>query len=137
MNAAALLTDGSVVTVCELGPGDVSALLALHRGLPVEDQYLRFFSTSPRQLQDFVERMVSPDATHHVVLGAYRDDRLLGAASYPLVLTDTGCVVVAARRSGAQTLCSRAIRTWHRVSAPSRRADGSSFSASTICSARR
>ncbi len=85
MNAAALLTDGSVVTVRELGPSDVSALLALHRGLPVEDQYLRFFSTSPRQLEDFVERMVSPDAPHHVVLGAFREDRLLGAASYAVV----------------------------------------------------
>ncbi|WP_245849339.1 bifunctional GNAT family N-acetyltransferase/acetate--CoA ligase family protein [Lentzea kentuckyensis] len=79
------MTDGSVVTVRELGPSDVSALLALHRGLPVEDQYLRFFSTSPRQLEDFVERMVSPDAPHHVVLGAFREDRLLGAASYAVV----------------------------------------------------
>jgi acyl-CoA synthetase (NDP forming)/GNAT superfamily N-acetyltransferase len=85
VNAAALLTDGSVVTVRELGPGDVPALLALHRGLPVEDRYLRFFSTSPRQLEDFVERMVSPDAPRHVVLGAFREDRLLGAASYVVV----------------------------------------------------
>jgi acyl-CoA synthetase (NDP forming)/GNAT superfamily N-acetyltransferase len=85
VNAAALLTDGSVVTVRELGPGDVPALLALHRGLPVEDRYLRFFSTSPHQLEDFVERMVSPDAPRHVVLGAFREDRLLGAASYVVV----------------------------------------------------
>ncbi|MFC3891106.1 GNAT family N-acetyltransferase, partial [Lentzea rhizosphaerae] len=85
MNAAALLTDGSVVTVRELGPGDVPALLALHRGLPVEDRYLRFFSTSPHQLEDFVERMVSPDAPRHVVLGAFLEDRLLGAASYVVV----------------------------------------------------
>ena len=85
MNAAALLTDGTVVTVRELGPDDVSALLELHRGLPLEDQYLRFFSTSPRQLEDFVERMVSPDAPRHVVLGAYREGRLLGAASYVVV----------------------------------------------------
>ena len=63
MNAAvALLTDGSVVAVRELGPGDVPALLELHRGLPVEDRYLRFFSTSPRQLEDFVERMNHPHA---------------------------------------------------------------------------
>ncbi|SDH61177.1 Acyl-CoA synthetase (NDP forming), partial [Lentzea fradiae] len=52
------------------------------RSLPVEDRYLRFFSTSPRQLEDFVERMVSPDAPRHVVLGALRGERLLGAASY-------------------------------------------------------
>lgn len=85
MNAAALLTDGSVVTVRELGPDDVSALLELHRGLPIEDRYLRFFSTSPRQLEDFVERMVSPDAPRHVVLGAFHENRLLGAASYVVV----------------------------------------------------
>ncbi|GAB2817826.1 GNAT family N-acetyltransferase [Lentzea nigeriaca] len=78
----ALLTDGSVVEVRELGPGDVTALLDLHRSLPVEDQYLRFFSTSPRQLEDFVQRMVSPDEPRHVVLGVLREGRLLGAASY-------------------------------------------------------
>ncbi len=94
MNAAALLTDGSVVTVRELGPDDVSALLELHRGLPIEDQYLRFFSTSPRQLEDFVGRMVSPDAPRHVVLGAYREGRLLGAASY-VVVRDTDFAEVA------------------------------------------
>ncbi|MCG8922827.1 bifunctional GNAT family N-acetyltransferase/acetate--CoA ligase family protein [Lentzea sp. CC55] len=85
MNAAALLTDGSVVEVRELGAQDVPALLELHRGLPVEDRYLRFFSTSPRQLEDFVEQMVSPDAPRHVVLGAFRENRLLGAASYVVV----------------------------------------------------
>jgi acyl-CoA synthetase (NDP forming)/GNAT superfamily N-acetyltransferase len=85
VNAVALLADGAVVMVRELGPRDVSALLELHRGLPVEDQYLRFFSTSPRQLADFVERMVSPDEPRHVVLGAFHDGRLLGAASYVVV----------------------------------------------------
>ncbi|MFJ8966423.1 GNAT family N-acetyltransferase [Lentzea sp. NPDC102401] len=85
MNAAALLADGSVVTVRELGLDDVAALLELHHGLPVEDRYLRFFSSSPSQLQDFVERMISPDAPRHVVLGAFREDRLLGAASYVVV----------------------------------------------------
>ncbi|SDH59484.1 hypothetical protein SAMN05216553_1331, partial [Lentzea fradiae] len=61
MTTSALLADGTVVQVRELGPEDVEALLDLHRSLPVEDRYLRFFSTSPRQLEDFVERMVSPD----------------------------------------------------------------------------
>ncbi|HEX8866528.1 MAG TPA: GNAT family N-acetyltransferase, partial [Lentzea sp.] len=85
MTAVALLTDGSAVTVRELGSGDVSALLELHQTLPVEDRYLRFFSTSPHQLQDFVERMVSPDGPRHVVMGAFRGERLLGAASYVIV----------------------------------------------------
>ncbi|MGW4209291.1 bifunctional acetate--CoA ligase family protein/GNAT family N-acetyltransferase [Lentzea sp. NPDC004789] len=94
MNAVALLTDGSAVTVRELGPEDVPALLDLHRSLPVEDRYLRFFSTSPRQLEDFVGRMVSPDAPEHVVLGAFRGDRLLGAASY-VIVRDTDFAEVA------------------------------------------
>src|SRR6185295_2034094 len=67
VNAVALLVDGSVVTVRELGPQDVLALLELHRGLPVDDRYLRFFGTSTRHLEDFVERMVSPDEPRHVV----------------------------------------------------------------------
>jgi hypothetical protein len=29
--------------------------------------------------------MVSPDADHHVVIGAFRDGRLLGAASHVVV----------------------------------------------------
>ncbi|MET8764891.1 GNAT family N-acetyltransferase [Lentzea sp. NPDC004782] len=90
----ALLTDGSVVEVRELGPGDATTLLDLHRSLPVEDKYLRFFSTSPRQLEDFVRRMVSPDEPRHVVLGALREGRLLGAASY-VVTDDPECAEVA------------------------------------------
>ncbi|MFJ8962518.1 GNAT family N-acetyltransferase [Lentzea sp. NPDC102401] len=90
----ALLADGTTVTVRELGPADVSALLDLHRSLPVEDRYLRFFSTSTHQLEDFVRRMVSPDEPSHVVMGALRGDRLLGTASYVL-LADTDCAEIA------------------------------------------
>ncbi|MDX8141415.1 GNAT family N-acetyltransferase [Lentzea sp. BCCO 10_0061] len=85
MNSRSLLIDGTVVTVRELGPSDVSELLRLHHSLPIEDQYLRFFSTSPRQLEDFVQRMVSPDEPQHVVIGALHGDRLIGAASYVVV----------------------------------------------------
>ncbi|HEX6345210.1 GNAT family N-acetyltransferase [Umezawaea sp.] len=77
----ALLTDGTVVSVRELGVGDVGALLALHESLPLEDRYLRFFSTSPRQLEDFVGRMATPDGADHVTVGAFRGRALLGAAS--------------------------------------------------------
>ncbi|HWO66998.1 MAG TPA: GNAT family N-acetyltransferase [Umezawaea sp.] len=78
----ALLTDGTVVAVRELGPGDVGALLALHESLPLEDRYLRFFTTSSRQLEDFVGRMATPDDADHVTVGAFRGGRLFGAASY-------------------------------------------------------
>ncbi|MEO6085679.1 MAG: GNAT family N-acetyltransferase, partial [Umezawaea sp.] len=81
----ALLADGSVVAVRELDPSDEAALLALHRDLPLEDRYLRFFGTSPREPEDFVARLVSPTEPRHVVVGAFRDDRLLGIASYVLL----------------------------------------------------
>ncbi|GGU50480.1 bifunctional acetate--CoA ligase family protein/GNAT family N-acetyltransferase [Lentzea flava] len=103
MTATALLTDGSLVTVRELGPGDVTALLQLHRSLPLEDQYLRFFSTSPRQLEDFVERMVSPEEPRHVVIGAMRGDRLLGAASYVVVGESDGAEVALVVSHAEQT----------------------------------
>ena len=78
----ALLTDGTVVSIRELGSADVAALLELHESLPLEDRYLRFFSTSPRQLEEFVDRMATPDDTRHLTVGAFREGGLLGAASY-------------------------------------------------------
>jgi acyl-CoA synthetase (NDP forming)/GNAT superfamily N-acetyltransferase len=99
VSGTALLADGSVVTVREMGPGDVTALLDLHRSLPVDDRYLRFFSASPHQLEEFVQRMVSPDEPKHVVLGAFREDRLIGVASYVVVRsTDFAEVALAVSR---------------------------------------
>lgn len=116
----ALLADGSVVTVRELGAQDVGALLDLHQSLPMEDRYLRFFSTSPRQLEDFVARLVVPDEPRYVTVGAFRADRLLGAASY-ILLDEPGDAEVALVVSHAEQahgvgtlllefLCSLAVR---------------------------
>jgi acyl-CoA synthetase (NDP forming)/GNAT superfamily N-acetyltransferase len=81
----ALLADGSIVSLRELGSTDAAALLELHRALPVDDIYLRFFGTSPHQVDDFVARLVSAEHPRHVSIGAFRDDLLLGAASYVVV----------------------------------------------------
>ncbi|MCS7484739.1 GNAT family N-acetyltransferase [Umezawaea endophytica] len=116
----ALLTDGTVVAVRELGAGDVGALLVLHESLPLEDRYLRFFTTSPRQLEDFVSRMATPDDPNHVTVGAFRDGRLLGAASYIVLDVPTQAEVAlvvshAEQAHGVGTLllerlCSLAVR---------------------------
>ncbi|MBY8850110.1 GNAT family N-acetyltransferase [Saccharothrix longispora] len=90
----ALLADGSVVALRELGPADADALLALHRGLPPDDRYLRFFGASPRLLDDFVARLTSPDEPGHVVLGAFAAGVLVGAASYALLGGDTAEVAL-------------------------------------------
>ncbi|GGP75766.1 bifunctional acetate--CoA ligase family protein/GNAT family N-acetyltransferase [Saccharothrix coeruleofusca] len=96
----ALLADGSVVTLRELGPSDADALLALHRDLPADDRYLRFFSVAPRQLEDFVGRLTSPGEFGHVAVGALDGDELIGVASYVLESADTAevALVVSHRR---------------------------------------
>ncbi|CAL9506239.1 hypothetical protein SUDANB95_03515 [Actinosynnema sp. ALI-1.44] len=90
----ALLADGRVVVVRELGPADADALRALHHGLPPEDRYLRFFSASPRGLDEFVDRLTSPARPRHVVLGAFSGDDLVGAASYVVEHGDTAEVAL-------------------------------------------
>ncbi|NUT52168.1 MAG: GNAT family N-acetyltransferase, partial [Saccharothrix sp.] len=78
----ALLADGSVVVLRELGPADADALLALHRDLPLRDRYLRFFSASPARLDEFVTRLTSPEEHRYVAIGAFAGDDLVGAANY-------------------------------------------------------
>ncbi|PSL57313.1 acyl-CoA synthetase (NDP forming) [Saccharothrix carnea] len=90
----ALLADGSVVALRELGPADADALLVLHRDLPVGDRYLRFFSAAPRHLDEFVVRLTSPEEPLHVVIGAFASDVLVGAASYVLLDDDSAEVAL-------------------------------------------
>ncbi|WP_051772359.1 bifunctional acetate--CoA ligase family protein/GNAT family N-acetyltransferase [Saccharothrix sp. NRRL B-16314] len=90
----ALLADGSVVALRELGPADADALSALHRDLPVDDRYLRFFSSAPRHLDEFVARLTSPEEPRHVVIGAFASDVLVGAASYVPLDDDTAEVAL-------------------------------------------
>ncbi|MEV8438776.1 GNAT family N-acetyltransferase [Actinosynnema sp. NPDC051121] len=90
----ALLADGSVVALRELGSADADALLALHRDLPVDDRYLRFFSAAPRHLDEFVVRLTSTDEPPHAVIGAFASDVLVGAASYVMLDDDTAEVAL-------------------------------------------
>ncbi|QQQ80753.1 GNAT family N-acetyltransferase [Saccharothrix sp. 6-C] len=90
----ALLADGSVVALRELGPADADALLALHRDLPADDRYLRFFGAAPRHLDEFVARLTSAVEPLHVVIGAFASDALVGAASYVLLDDETAEVAL-------------------------------------------
>ncbi|CCH32899.1 GNAT family N-acetyltransferase [Actinosynnema sp. NPDC047251] len=90
----ALLADGTVVGLRVLGPTDADALLALHRGLPLDDRYSRFFSASPRGLDDFVGRVTSVDEPRHVAVGAFVGDELVGTASYVVISGDVAEVAL-------------------------------------------
>ncbi|GAB3887473.1 hypothetical protein GCM10029964_053510 [Kibdelosporangium lantanae] len=59
----ALLADGVMVTVRELGPADHDQVVALHRAMPEEDRYLRFFSAGLPPMDTFVNRITSPTRT--------------------------------------------------------------------------
>ncbi|WP_037070120.1 bifunctional GNAT family N-acetyltransferase/acetate--CoA ligase family protein [Pseudonocardia acaciae] len=75
----ALLADGTAIVVRRLGPGDRAAVEALHRDLPANDAYLRFFTVSAASPGIVADLVVRDDV---VALGALRGDRLLGVAHY-------------------------------------------------------
>lgn len=75
----ALLADGAVVTVRELGPADRADVARLHRDLPLDDHYLRFF-TGSRPAAELVADTVLSGAS--VAVGAHRGGRLVGVAHY-------------------------------------------------------
>jgi hypothetical protein len=81
----ALLADGRVVSVRQLGPVDAEAALRLHTGLPEHDQYTRFFTLHPAGLDRLVGRIVTGSDGHDYALGAFLGDELVGMASFSVL----------------------------------------------------
>jgi acyl-CoA synthetase (NDP forming)/GNAT superfamily N-acetyltransferase len=78
----ALLTDGSTVQIRPAGPADAEAVRAMHAALSPDNQYLRFFSLSPRNADREAARVSRAPGHDHVALLAWLGDRLVGVASY-------------------------------------------------------
>jgi acyl-CoA synthetase (NDP forming)/GNAT superfamily N-acetyltransferase len=78
----ALLTDGSTVQIRPAGPADAEAVRAMHTALSPDNQYLRFFSMSPRNADREARRVSREPGQDHVALLAWLGDRLVGVASY-------------------------------------------------------
>lgn len=76
----ALLSDGTSVTVRQLGAHDADAVLGLHRALRPSDHYLRFFGPANSASDDIVARSILSGAA--VGVGAFRTGRLVGVAYY-------------------------------------------------------
>jgi acyl-CoA synthetase (NDP forming)/GNAT superfamily N-acetyltransferase len=83
--ARSLLLDGSVVVVRRIGPADSDAVRDLHHDLPPEDRYRRFFTLSAINAEMYVASIMGG---HHIAVGAFAHDRLLGVAGY-VPLADT------------------------------------------------
>src|SRR5947209_853213 len=77
----ALLADGRVVRIRELGSVDEIDVLDLHARLSERDHYLRFFSPMV-PLGEVARRITRTDDERHAALGAYVDDALIGVANY-------------------------------------------------------
>ncbi len=75
------LLDGRVVSLRRLGGQDTDAVLALHKDLPDQDLYLRFFTMRPAHLERLAHQLTELNGTCCAV-GAFDGDRLIGVANY-------------------------------------------------------
>ncbi|MFC5102739.1 GNAT family N-acetyltransferase [Kibdelosporangium philippinense] len=76
-----LLTDGAMVTVRQLTAADHDQVVALHKAMPDEDRYLRFFSMSVPPIDIFVTKVLDENAG----VGAFDGHVLLGMAAYVVI----------------------------------------------------
>ncbi|ORA98505.1 hypothetical protein BST30_25700 [Mycobacterium mantenii] len=80
MTAVELL-DGRVVSLRWLAGQDTEAVLALHKDLPDQDLYLRFFTMRPAHLERLAQQLTRLNGMCCAV-GAFDGDRLIGVAHY-------------------------------------------------------
>ena len=80
----ALLTDGSTVRIRPARPGDVDAVREMHASMSPDNMYLRFFSLSPHNAEREAQRICRSSGPGQVALLAWRDDAVVGVASYDM-----------------------------------------------------
>jgi acyl-CoA synthetase (NDP forming)/GNAT superfamily N-acetyltransferase len=78
----ALLTDGSTVLIRPATPADTDAVRDMTAAMSPDNQYLRFFSLSPRNADGEASRVARESGPDHAALLAWLGDRLVGVASY-------------------------------------------------------
>ncbi|HET9138135.1 GNAT family N-acetyltransferase [Actinophytocola sp.] len=96
----ALLADGRVVAVRELGPADEAEVLDLHARLSERDQYLRFFGPMA-PLGSVARQIARARDDGHAALGAYLGGVLIGVANYEVLGDDPNTAEVALVVDGA------------------------------------
>ncbi|SDI14132.1 Acyl-CoA synthetase (NDP forming) [Actinokineospora alba] len=88
IGARSLLVDGSIVVLREIGPADADAMRELHRHLPPEDRYRRFFTLCAVNADQYVDSVTS-DNPGNAGIGAFAGADLLGVASYATLSDST------------------------------------------------
>lgn len=81
MSITAELLDGGVVTLRRVADTDRAAITAMAQGLTERERYLRFFTTHPRYIDEWVASLVEASADRYT-LAAFEGDLLLGVATY-------------------------------------------------------
>ena len=78
----ALISDGRIVHLRDIGPGDHDELIALHARASDHSIYLRYFSGNRSSADQYIARLASPhDAKHHAI-GAFAHDQLIGMSVF-------------------------------------------------------
>lgn len=77
--ADVLLSDGSIATICPMGPGHLEGVADLHRRTSAENLRLRFFSTGDLAATRYVEHLAGSTGT--ISLVAVRDGRVVGVGT--------------------------------------------------------
>jgi acyl-CoA synthetase (NDP forming)/GNAT superfamily N-acetyltransferase len=127
-SAAALLTDGAVVTIRSVTPADEPALVSMYDRTTPESLRLRFFAYSSCAGRQDVRRMLRPPSADHLAVIAVARSEILGVgciertshpgtAEFALLVDDVhhsegvgmlllDHLVAAARTAGYQRLCA-------------------------------
>lgn len=80
-NDHVVLLDGTEIAVRRLSEHDADAIVFLHRQLTDREQYFRFFTMHPAQLEEFAHKLVQRTATG-CALGAFESGQLIGVGNY-------------------------------------------------------
>ncbi len=83
-NVDSLATDGRVVHIRDIGPGDLPELLALHDRASDRSIYLRYFSANREAARRYVAGLATPHEGQHA-LGAFAGDELLGLGVFDVI----------------------------------------------------
>ncbi|MGS0684706.1 GNAT family N-acetyltransferase [Nakamurella sp. GG22] len=90
----AVRTDGGLVHIRPVEPGDLDALLDLHTGVSERSRYLRFFSFSRTSAIAYVKLLVQPASDQHMALCAWIDGQLVGVAAFERITDSTAEVAL-------------------------------------------
>jgi acyl-CoA synthetase (NDP forming)/GNAT superfamily N-acetyltransferase len=77
-----LSTDGHILNVRPVAPGDADGLRRLYRNIGERSRYLRFFSHGRIPLIEEVDRLTRPHGPEHYAVAALDREEIIGVASY-------------------------------------------------------